>query len=100
MPIAEIATAHRSRLTFAHLSDLETFVEKLGKFERGEISSEEWRAFRLVHGTYGQRQDGDLHMLRVNVSNLRHKIERDAARPEYLLTEPGVGYRLHVSASS
>src|SRR5512143_1748498 len=67
MPIAEIATAHRSRPTFAHPSDLETFAQKLGKFERGEISSEEWRAFRLVHGTYGQRQDGDLHMLRVKV---------------------------------
>src|SRR5512143_2103210 len=67
MPIAEIATAHRSRPTFAHPSDLETFAQKLGKFERGEIASEEWRAFRLVHGTYGQRQDGDLHMLRVKV---------------------------------
>ncbi len=34
------------------------------------------------------------HVLRVNVSNLRHKIELDPSRPRYLLTEPGVGYRL------
>ena len=34
------------------------------------------------------------HVLRVNISNLRHKIERDPARPRYILTEPGVGYRL------
>jgi len=34
------------------------------------------------------------HVLRVNVSNLRRKIEADASRPQYLLTEPGVGYRL------
>jgi two-component system KDP operon response regulator KdpE len=34
------------------------------------------------------------HVLRVNISNLRRKIEEDASRPRYLLTEPGVGYRL------
>ena len=34
------------------------------------------------------------HVLRVNISNLRHKIEQDPARPRYLITEPGVGYRL------
>jgi two-component system KDP operon response regulator KdpE len=34
------------------------------------------------------------HVLRVNVSNLRRKIEADASRPQYIVTEPGVGYRL------
>jgi len=34
------------------------------------------------------------HVLRVNISNLRRKIELDASRPSYILTEPGVGYRL------
>ncbi len=34
------------------------------------------------------------HVLRVNISNLRRKIEADASRPRYILTEPGVGYRL------
>jgi len=34
------------------------------------------------------------HVLRVNISNLRHKIEVDPSRPRYILTEPGVGYRL------
>jgi len=34
------------------------------------------------------------HVLRVNISNLRRKIESDPTRPRYLLTEPGVGYRL------
>ena len=33
------------------------------------------------------------HVLRVNISNLRHKIESDASRPRYILTESGVGYR-------
>jgi two-component system KDP operon response regulator KdpE len=34
------------------------------------------------------------HVLRVNISNLRHKIEKDPSRPRYIITEPGVGYRL------
>ena len=34
------------------------------------------------------------HVLRVNISNLRHKIEKDSSRPRYILTEAGVGYRL------
>jgi len=28
------------------------------------------------------------------MAQLRHKLERDPARPRYLITEPGVGYRL------
>jgi two-component system, OmpR family, KDP operon response regulator KdpE len=34
------------------------------------------------------------HVLRVNISNLRRKIEKDPSRPRYIITEPGVGYRL------
>jgi two-component system KDP operon response regulator KdpE len=34
------------------------------------------------------------HVLRVNISNLRRKIEEDPSRPRYIITEPGVGYRL------
>jgi two-component system KDP operon response regulator KdpE len=37
------------------------------------------------------------HVLRVNISNLRRKIEADPARPRHIITEPGVGYRLRVS---
>jgi two-component system, OmpR family, KDP operon response regulator KdpE len=34
------------------------------------------------------------HVLRVNISNLRRKIEADPSRPRYIVTEPGVGYRM------
>jgi two-component system KDP operon response regulator KdpE len=34
------------------------------------------------------------HVLRVNISNLRRKLEPDPSRPQYIITEPGVGYRL------
>mgnify|MGYP001127595261 CR=1 FL=1 len=38
--------------------------------------------------------EGIDHLLRVNISNLRNKIEPDPHRPSYILTEPGIGYRL------
>jgi two-component system KDP operon response regulator KdpE len=36
------------------------------------------------------------HVLRVNISNLRRKIEADPSRPRHIITEPGVGYRLTI----
>jgi two-component system KDP operon response regulator KdpE len=48
----------------------------------------------LVHGVWGTSYEADAHLLRVNISNLRRKIEVDPARPQYIVTEPGVGYRL------
>ena len=38
--------------------------------------------------------EGILHLLRVTMSNLRSKIEPNPDRPMYILTEPGVGYRM------
>jgi two-component system KDP operon response regulator KdpE len=48
----------------------------------------------LLREIWGGGSDEELHLLRVNISNLRRKIETDPSRPGYLLTEPGVGYRL------
>jgi len=60
-------TLGRARLSFAKEADIDEFVEVLGRFERGEIGPDEWRGFRLVRGTYGQRQTGDAQMLRVKI---------------------------------
>ena len=49
---------------------------------------------QLIREVWGA--DYDLHTLRVNISNLRRKIEPDPVRPRYLVTEPGVGYRLRL----
>jgi len=52
---------------------------------------------QLIHSIWGGESLGgeqDSHLLRVNVSNLRRKIEVDPSRPHYIVTEPGVGYRL------
>jgi two-component system KDP operon response regulator KdpE len=49
---------------------------------------------QLLRQVWGTAYESEMHILRVNISNLRHKIEPDPARPHYILTEPGVGYRL------
>jgi len=52
---------------------------------------------QLLREVWGMGYEQEMHMLRVNVSNLRRKIEPDPARPRYILTEPGVGYRLRAN---
>jgi two-component system, OmpR family, KDP operon response regulator KdpE len=49
---------------------------------------------QLLREVWGVGYAQETHMLRVNISNLRRKIETDPTRPHYVLTEPGVGYRL------
>jgi two-component system KDP operon response regulator KdpE len=49
---------------------------------------------QLLRQVWGETYENEIHLLRVNVSNLRAKIELDASRPQLILTEPGVGYRL------
>ena len=51
----------------------------------------------LMREVWGPGYDQDANLLRVNISKLRHKIEADPARPRYIVTEPGVGYRLRVA---
>ncbi|MEW6030768.1 MAG: winged helix-turn-helix domain-containing protein [Chloroflexota bacterium] len=51
---------------------------------------------QLLRQVWGTAYESEMHILRVNISNLRRKIEPDPTRPHYLITEPGVGYRLKV----
>jgi sulfite reductase beta subunit-like hemoprotein len=57
----------RTRVGFADEAEIDEFVSVLGQYERGEIGADQWRAFRLVRGTYGQRQTEDAQMLRVKI---------------------------------
>jgi len=49
---------------------------------------------QLLKEVWGAHTDEQTHNLRVHVAQLRRKIEADSARPRYILTETGVGYRL------
>lgn len=49
---------------------------------------------QILKEVWGQAYQDNTHHLRVQMHGLRHKLEPEPARPRYLLTEPGVGYRL------
>jgi two-component system KDP operon response regulator KdpE len=51
---------------------------------------------QLLKDVWGPHQVEETHYLRVFMANLRRKLEADPARPRYLLTEQGVGYRLAI----
>jgi two-component system KDP operon response regulator KdpE len=50
---------------------------------------------QLLRAVWGTAYQTESHLLRVNISNLRRKIEHDPTRPQHILTEPGIGYRLN-----
>ena len=66
MAAIDETTFGRGRLSFADERDIDEFVQKLEQYERGELSAEAWRKFRLVRGTYGQRQD-NVQMMRIKI---------------------------------
>ncbi|MGB8647813.1 MAG: response regulator [Anaerolineae bacterium] len=51
---------------------------------------------QLLRGVWGPEYEQEAHYVRVYVGQLRQKLESNPARPRYILTEPGVGYRLKV----
>jgi len=78
-------TVGRANLDYAKSSDIDEFVAMLEKYERQAISPEEWRRFRLLRGTYGQRQD--------NVQMLRVKIPQGIVTAAQMRAMAGVGAR-------
>lgn len=52
---------------------------------------------QLLRSVWGNSYESETHILQVNISNLRRKIEADPARPTHIITEPGVGYRLKIN---
>jgi len=75
-----------------HLSPIEyklltILVQYAGKVVTGR---------QLLKLVWGPGYENESHYVRVYMGQLRHKLEADPARPRYLITEPGVGYRLKV----
>jgi two-component system KDP operon response regulator KdpE len=53
---------------------------------------------QLLDEVWGPGHENQMQYLRVYMTQLRHKLEREPARPRYLLTETGIGYRLRTEA--
>lgn len=50
----------------------------------------------LLTTIWGAEYENDYHTLRVHIGNMRKKIEIDPDNPEFIITEPGLGYRFNM----
>ncbi len=73
------------KLTKLEFDLLQTLVQHAGKVLTHSF---------LLKAVWGPHAAQERHYVRVFMANLRKKLERNPARPEFLLTEQGVGYRL------
>ena len=64
-------------------------VSLLGKYA-GKVLTYDF----IIRELWGPKARTDNQILRVNMANIRRKIEADPGRPEYIFTEVGVGYRM------
>ena len=73
-----------------HLTPIEFRLLTLMARHAGKVMTHR----QLLHDVWGPRSTHQTHYLRVHMAALRRKVEADPARPRWLTTEPGVGYRL------
>ncbi|WIG59336.1 MAG: DNA-binding response regulator KdpE [Ktedonobacterales bacterium] len=75
-----------------HLTPTEYEVLKYLAMNAGRVITHH----TLLRAVWGPQYEDEAHYLRVFIGQLRRKIEPEPSRPRYLLTEPGIGYRLRV----
>jgi two-component system, OmpR family, KDP operon response regulator KdpE len=76
--------------TELHLTPIEYRLLTLLAQNAGKVLTHRY----LLGEVWGAGHSEDTHYLRVYMAQLRAKIEADSTRPQLLITEPGVGYRL------
>jgi two-component system KDP operon response regulator KdpE len=77
-----------------HLTPIEFDLLRVLALNRGRLVTQR----QLLREVWGPAYETETHYLRVHVAHIRAKIEPDASRPRYLVTDPGVGYRLREPA--
>jgi two-component system, OmpR family, KDP operon response regulator KdpE len=73
-----------------HLTPIEFDLLKVLAQNRGRLVTHR----QLLHEVWGPSYENETHYLRVHVAHIRSKLEPEPSRPRYVITEPGVGYRL------
>jgi two-component system KDP operon response regulator KdpE len=73
-----------------HLTPIEFDLLRVLALNHGRLVTQR----QLLREVWGPAYETETHYLRVHVAHIRAKIEPDPARPRYLVTDPGVGYRL------
>jgi two-component system, OmpR family, KDP operon response regulator KdpE len=77
-----------------HLSPTEYDLLRALVMQAGKVLTHR----QLLRAVWGAAYEGENHLLRVTIGHLRQKLEPDPARPRWLVTEPGVGYRLRATS--
>jgi two-component system, OmpR family, KDP operon response regulator KdpE len=73
-----------------HLTPIEFDLFRILAQHRGRLVTHR----QLLREVWGPEYGEETHYLRVHVAHIRAKLEPDPSRPRYVITEPGVGYRL------
>ncbi len=73
-----------------HLTPIEFDILRILAQHRGRLVTHR----KLLQDVWGPGYADETHYLRVHIAHIRSKIEPDPARPRYVLTDPGIGYRL------
>jgi len=76
-----------------HLTQNEYKIVSLLSRHAGKVLTHDY----IIKEIWGPGLKGDNQILRVNMANIRRKLEKNPAVPEYILTEVGVGYRMSES---
>jgi two-component system, OmpR family, KDP operon response regulator KdpE len=77
-----------------HLTPIEFDLLKTLARDRGKLITHR----QLLKTVWGPAYETETHYLRVHFAHLRAKIEPDTSHPRYIVTDPGVGYRLRDQA--
>jgi two-component system KDP operon response regulator KdpE len=77
-----------------HLTPIEFDLLRQLAIHRGKLVTHR----QLLREVWGPAYETETHYLRVHVAHIRSKIELEPSRPRYLITEPGIGYRLRDEA--
>jgi len=73
-----------------HLTNIEFKIIELLCKSSGKVLTHDF----IMNSIWGPYSHNDNKILRVNMANLRRKIEENPASPEYIFTESGIGYRM------
>jgi two-component system, OmpR family, KDP operon response regulator KdpE len=77
-----------------HLTPIEFDLLRALTQHRGRLVTHR----QLLHEVWGPGYENETHYLRVHVAHIRSKLEPEPSRPRYVITEPGIGYRLRDEA--
>ena len=83
----KLITVHEQEV---HLTQVEDKIGSMLANNSGNVITYDTR----ISHVWGPYADDNNRILRVNMANIRRKLERNPAQPEYIFTEIGIGYRM------